>query len=93
MDEQLYANETPSRDDHGNKRQRFDDDHNDDDVKRYETIWSVLKRQTKTKLQGAHSVLVDIGSRLNIVGANTERSMPSTAAQHEHHTKYQKIKL
>ena len=53
--------------------------------------WTMLKRRNRTKLpNGKHSILVDIGSRLNIVGRKTAHAMSATAARHGHKTKYTK---
>ena len=56
-----------------------------------ELTWALLKRQSRTELpEGRHSMLVDIGSRINVVGCNTERAMSLAAAQHNYDTKYTK---
>eukprot|EP00974_Lingulodinium_polyedra_P071604 6926976-Lingulodinium_polyedra.AAC.1 len=44
------------------------------DRSQVETSWTHLKTIDKTKLtQGRLSMLVDLGSRINIIGCNTER--------------------
>ena len=56
-----------------------------------EAVWALMKRQSKTKLpDGKHSILVDIGSRLNIIGCNTERAMSLAAARYDHDTRYER---
>ena len=53
------------------------------------TVWTILKRRTRTKLSnGKHSILVDIGSRLNIVERETARAMSLFVARHGHKAKY-----
>eukprot|EP00974_Lingulodinium_polyedra_P062117 5998384-Lingulodinium_polyedra.AAC.1 len=43
------------------------------DRSQVETSWAHLKTVSKTKLPHGHlSMLVDLGSRINIIGCNTE---------------------
>ena len=68
------------------------DNDTDDDNEHVETICSTLmKRQSRTKLPNGHSILVDIGSRINIIGTNTAQALSMTAAQHNKNTKFEKL--
>ena len=52
-----------------------------------------LKATSTTKFEhGRLSMLVDLGSRINVVGANTQREMALEAERHGHKTVYNKRK-
>ena len=58
-----------------------------------DTTWTHLKTASKTKLpDGKLSMLVDLGSRINIIGENTEREFSLEAERHGHTTVYEKRK-
>jgi hypothetical protein len=58
-----------------------------------ETTWTHLKTASKTKLpNGRLSMLVDLGSRINVIGVNTEREFSLEAERHGHKTIYEKRK-
>ena len=57
------------------------------------TTWAALKKTSRTKLpNGRLSILADIGSRINLIGANTAQDMALKAAQYGHETKFEKRK-
>ena len=43
-----------------------------------------------TTIPGRHSMLVDLGSRVNVIGSNTEKKLSSTAKNYGHDTTYVK---
>ncbi len=49
-----------------------------------------IKQPSKTKIVGRNSMLVDLGSRINIIGLNTEREFAAKAAEYGHKTTYRK---
>ena len=49
-----------------------------------------IKQPSKTKISGRNSILVDLGSRINIIGQNTEREFAAKAAEYGHKTTYSK---
>ena len=58
-----------------------------------ETSWAQFNTQSRTKLPGGKlSMLVDLGSRINIVGCNTERDFSLEAEKHGYTTKYEQRK-
>ena len=53
-----------------------------------ETTWAHLKQNTKTKLpDGRLSLLVDLGSRINIIGKNTAEDFKRCAESNGHEAK------
>ena len=51
--------------------------------------YTMGNRKSRTRLpDGRHSILVDIGSRINVIGAITERAISETAAEHNFLTSY-----
>eukprot|EP00974_Lingulodinium_polyedra_P006406 608614-Lingulodinium_polyedra.AAC.1 len=61
--------------------------HTGSDRSRVETSWTHLKTISKTKLpHGRLSMLVDLGSRIKIIGCNTEREFSLEAERHGHNT-------
>ena len=58
-----------------------------------ETSWAQFKTQSRTKLPGGKlSMLVDLGSRINIIGCNTERDFSLEAEKHGLKTTYERRK-
>eukprot|EP00974_Lingulodinium_polyedra_P124434 11190654-Lingulodinium_polyedra.AAC.1 len=67
--------------------------HTCSDRSQVQTLWAHLKTVSKTKLpQGRLSMVVDLGSRFNIIGCNTEREFAIEAERHGHSTTYSKRK-
>ena len=58
-----------------------------------DTTWTHLKTVSKTKLpNGKLSMLVDLGSRINVIGCNTEREFSLEGERHGHKTTYESRK-
>ena len=58
-----------------------------------DTTWTHLKTVSRTKLpNGRLSLLVDLGSRINIIGCNTEREFALEGERHGHKTTYESRK-
>ena len=65
----------------------------DDSRCQEEASWAQMRTVSKTKLpDGRLSLLADIGSRINIVGCNTEREFSQKAEQFGHKTTYERRK-
>jgi hypothetical protein len=47
-----------------------------------------IKQLSKTKIPGRNSLLVDLGSKINAMGRNTEKEFAQTAAEHGFQVKY-----
>ena len=47
-----------------------------------------LKQHTRTKLSGSNSILVDIGSQVNVIGEDTEKEFAATIAEYGLETQY-----